>query len=104
MHREEKLTMKISEIHWEIVKDFGFNLSMQRLRRLESDGLSAPRRGSNEYRVYGLPDIKRLKTVIALAELGISRDGIKDYLSGNKEVLAERIEVLDRLESYLVNN
>ena len=90
----------ISETRWEVEKAFGFHLSTQKLRRLEKRGLFSVER-DGDFRSYEEDDIERIKMVVALDELGVEDEQIKEYMAGNNTVLRDRVDTLRKLENFL---
>ena len=90
----------ISEMRWEIEKEFNFNLSTQKIRRLEARGLFAVER-EGDFRTYTEDDGDKIKMVVALNELGMKDREVKRVLEGGINAFTERIDTLRKLENYI---
>lgn len=69
--------MKYFTIH-EVSELFGIGIDS--LRYYERIGLLVPKRGENQYRLYGLQDMYRLNIIADLRKLGFSLAQIKTYM------------------------
>jgi len=99
-----------------IAKEAGVNL--ETIRFFEKIGLMPdPPRSAAGYRVYGIDDLKRLKFIRRVRELGFSNqevkgllemvdgtfacDDVKDIALSNVEIIRKKIADLDRMKEAL---
>lgn len=72
--------MKTSEVEERL------GISRQTLIYYESEGLIHPQREKNNYRNYDEQDIKKLKTILELRNMGISLENIKHIFHGDRSI------------------
>ncbi|WP_181350875.1 MerR family transcriptional regulator [Thalassobacillus sp. CUG 92003] len=62
------------------------NTTPRTIRFYEEKGLLHPEKGENGYRYYQEEDLWKLQTILALREVGMSTEDIKDALEGEDEI------------------
>jgi putative AdoMet-dependent methyltransferase len=67
------------------------------IRFYEEQGLIKPEKGTNDYRIYKEEDVKELKGILALREVGMSTVQIKKFLKGE----VDQFSFLDMQRSVL---
>lgn len=77
-----------------------YQIGPDSLRYYEKLGLLTPRRGENDYRMYGLDDLWRLNVIRDLRQLDFPMEKIQKYMSNRsvastKELLKEELSVID---------
>ena len=77
-----------------------YQIGPDSLRYYEKLGLLSPRRGSNDYRMYGLDDLWRLNVIRDLRRLDFPMEKIQKYMNNRsiastQELLNEELSVID---------
>lgn len=77
-----------------------YQIGPDSLRYYEKLGLLTPRRGDNEYRMYGLDDLWRLNVIRDLRRLDFPMEKIQEYMNcrsirSTQELLQEELSVID---------
>ena len=78
-----------------------YQIGPDSLRYYEKLGLLTPRRGENDYRMYGLDDLWRLNVIRDLRRLDFPMEKIQKYMNhrsveATKALLNEELSVIDR--------
>lgn len=81
----------------ELAKLYG--LCTDTLRYYEEQGLLTPKRGTNNYRMFGVQDIGRLNIIRSLRELDVPVERIRDYI-GDRTV-ASTLELMEEEEAVI---
>jgi MerR family transcriptional regulator/heat shock protein HspR len=76
-----------------------FDLHQQTLRKYEEEGLMTPRRTAGGTRMFGVAEVKRIRTIVSLSrELGVNMAGVAIVLEQ-----LDRIEEMKRLMELVLS-
>ena len=85
----------VQDVRQEILKEFGIDISADTIRRDGLVGLyEVGREEDNNYRIFHSKDVKMIKYISLLRDLGIPREKIKQVLDGDKQLVWERMNQL----------
>ncbi len=80
---------RIGEVRRELYEEIGLDISEERIRRYEDEGILKPKRDKDSnFRLYTDDDVNKLKKVVAYAEIGIP---IQAIANSDTEVIMKRV-------------
>lgn len=87
--------MRISEVRRRLREEWGIDVGLQQLRRLQGKKLFRSERSENgNYRIYSEQGFNNLTQAVLLLELGVSYQAIK---SNDTEAIIKRILFLQKI-------
>lgn len=88
----------VQDVRQEILDELKIDISTETIRRDQDVGLFEVRRDKeNNYRVYSDEDVRVIKYIALLKDVGVPREKIKEVLEGDHELVWKRINQLSNI-------